>query len=478
MPPLAAVDAPTPVDRGTLARTTSPGFDDWLRHVQSAGGCARPVRLRGTVVTLDGRTGEVLSELDTATRPDGVLYKPCGTRRAAVCPACAETYRADTYHLLHAGLAGGKGVPETVAAHPCVFVTLTAPSFGPVHTQRKAKNGRPLPCRPRRRFTPCPHGVDASCGRIHSDGDKRLGKPLCWDCFDYPAAVVWNAHAPELWRRTIIALRRHLDRIATHGVKVKVSYAKVAEFQARGLVHFHALIRLDGFAPELPEELVLPPACVTAAVLEDAIRHAASTTAFATVPHPANPDGWVIHWGTQIDVRVVRDSVVGEVTDQSVVGYLVKYATKSTEAVGGTPHRITADTIDLQTNADTHLGRLIAACWTYGNVPAGRECEVFWALRRWAHMLGFRGHFSTKSRRYSTTLRQIRGERAMYQRRCVLIRTGRLDIDPESTLTIGMLTYVGTGWHTTGDAMLAMSSAARARERRHAAREARFTRAA
>ena len=25
-------------------------------------------------------------------------------------------------------------------------------------------------------------------------------------------------------------------------------------------------------------------------------------------------------------------------------------------------------------------------------------------LRPWAHMLGFRGHFSTKSRRYSTTL--------------------------------------------------------------------------
>jgi Replication initiator protein, pSAM2 len=169
---------------------------------------------------------------------------------------------------------------------------------------------------------------------------------------------------------------------------------------------------------------------LTATVFEDAIRHTTAATGFATVPHPANPDGWVIHWGSQIDMRVVRESVSAEITDQSVVGYLVKYATKSTEAVGGTPHRITADTVELHADAHTHLGRLIASCWAYGNVPAGRQYEAFRALRRWAHMLGFRGHFSTKSRRYSTTLRQIRGERAVYQRRRVLVRAGRLDVDP------------------------------------------------
>jgi hypothetical protein len=29
-----------------------------------------------------------------------------------MCPACAETYRADTYHLIHAGLVGGRGIPD------------------------------------------------------------------------------------------------------------------------------------------------------------------------------------------------------------------------------------------------------------------------------------------------------------------------------------------------------------------------------
>ena len=43
---------------------------------------------------------------------------------------------ADTYRLIRAGLAGGKGVPESVAIHPCVSVTFTAPGFGPVHTRR------------------------------------------------------------------------------------------------------------------------------------------------------------------------------------------------------------------------------------------------------------------------------------------------------------------------------------------------------
>ncbi|MDT7699104.1 MAG: hypothetical protein QOJ30_1429 [Pseudonocardiales bacterium] len=46
--------------------------------------------------------------------PDGVIYVPCNNRRAVVCLSCAETYRADTYQLVKAGLASGKGVPDTV----------------------------------------------------------------------------------------------------------------------------------------------------------------------------------------------------------------------------------------------------------------------------------------------------------------------------------------------------------------------------
>ena len=68
--------------------------------------------------------------------PDTVIHKACGNRRAAVCPACAEYYRADAYQLILAGLRGGKGIPDTVAGHPAVFATLTAPSFGPAQGAR------------------------------------------------------------------------------------------------------------------------------------------------------------------------------------------------------------------------------------------------------------------------------------------------------------------------------------------------------
>jgi hypothetical protein len=123
--------------------------------VQHTGGCLQPVLLRGRADHIDGATGELIHRYTTVHEPGGVLPIACKTRRASRCPPCAEVYRADTYQLIRAGLSGGKGVPATVAEHPCVFVTLTAPSFGPVHSRRE-KDGRLLRCRPRRDSRTCP----------------------------------------------------------------------------------------------------------------------------------------------------------------------------------------------------------------------------------------------------------------------------------------------------------------------------------
>lgn len=130
--------------------------------------------------------------------PDGVIYTPCGNRRTAVCPSCAETYRRDAYELIRTGLTGGKGISESIATHPAVFVTLTAPSFGPVHTRRTTTDGRILPCRPRRTQQLCPHGVDLRCHRHHGEEEPVLGTPLCPDCYHYAEQVVWNLHAGAL----------------------------------------------------------------------------------------------------------------------------------------------------------------------------------------------------------------------------------------------------------------------------------------
>ncbi|WP_407941379.1 replication initiator [Nonomuraea cypriaca] len=72
-------------------------------------------------------------------------------------------------------------------------------------------------------------------------------------------------------------------------------------------------------------------------------------------------------------------------------------------------------------------------------------------LRDWAHMLGFRGHFSTKSRAYSTTLGDLRQARIDWTR-------ARLPYDPETTFVLGHWQYAGQGF-TPGEHALAASFA-------------------
>ena len=174
----------------------------------------------------------------TDREPDATLLKACGNRRASVCPSCSATYQADSFQLLAAGLRGGKGVPETVAAHPRLFVTFTAPCFGRVHT-RKAQGLLVYPCHPYRQGQQCPHGSRAGCWQRHDEDDPRLGEPLCARCYQTGAQVLWNALAGRLWSRTTIYVYRALAQLV--GLReaelrrlVRVSFAKVAEYQKRG----------------------------------------------------------------------------------------------------------------------------------------------------------------------------------------------------------------------------------------------------
>ena len=139
---------------GVVERAARPDFARFEAQLRSSGYCARPVRLRGHIETCDANGRRRVWSTDD--EPDGVLRKACGNRREAVCPSCAERYRQDAYHLIAAGLRGGKGVPNTAADHPAVFATLTAPSFGIVHTRALGPGGRapPLPPATRRADLP------------------------------------------------------------------------------------------------------------------------------------------------------------------------------------------------------------------------------------------------------------------------------------------------------------------------------------
>ena len=300
--------------------------------------------------------------------------------------------------------------------------------------------------------------------------------------------MVWNTNAGELWRRTKQAIERHLGQLARRrGLPpirvpcgdgkyrllspVRVAHGKAAEYQARGSVHFHALLRLDGYDPADPDRLLPPPPGITIADLADATRQAAAAISYRTPPHPAQPPGWTITWGTEIDIRPITLHGTGDLTDLAVASYLAKYSTKGTEPAGHASARITADTLDLYARPDgTHPERLIDACWRIGAHPG------YVSLRRWAHMLGFGGHFLTKARRYSIRFRDLRQARITYRRRQDTgpehgpIRTAD-HTDDETILIVGTFTYAGTGWKTSGDALLANTAADQARKRREAGRD-------
>jgi hypothetical protein len=435
-------------------------FRAWERQFATTGGCTNPIRIRGRIDAIDLATGELAPVYTNASEVGGVLHIACGNRRESVCPACSAVYKRDAQQLVRAGLAGGKGVPETIVLHPCVFLTLTAPSFGPVHSRRMRGN-TVLPCRPRRDANArrCPHGRDISCPTRHVDDDPRLGQPLCGDCYDYESAVLFNAHAGKLWRRFTTYLPRCLARRLGISQKqlravTRVRYVKVAEYQARGVVHFHAVIRLDapgdGYQP--------PPDGISADILCDAIRQAAAVRVTVDDYHGAVITlGFGAPRGT--DVRPIRrDDLAGTgqpLNSQAVANYIAKYATKTLTAPGLPTTRLESVAEIGQLRCSCHYQAMITAAWVLG-------------FRKWAHALGYGGHFLTKSRRYSVTFGQLRRARTEYRKR---LRHPYGDKDPwgrdldETTVPIiKTWHYAGTGYTRSSGAQQATAFEARARE--------------
>ncbi|UNR58009.1 zinc finger-like domain-containing protein [Streptomyces sp. A10(2020)] len=454
----------SPAVRDLLHLVNHPDFDRAQQQIERLGGCTEPVRLTGRTATVDTTTGEVLRSYTSSAEPTGSLLTACGNRRASRCPACAWTYAGDTYHLIRAGLTGdlAKGTPHTIRDHPRVFATLTAPSFGPVHNRPTTPGGDILPCR---------------CRKLHEPTDTLIGTPLNPATYDYSGAVLFNAHAGALWARFTTYLRRGLaarlgmTQKAARAV-LRLSFAKVAEYQKRGAVHFHAVIRLDG--PDGSSQP--PPPYATVAVLTDAVRAAVARVRVMVESDAVGERE--LSWGEQLDVReIAAFGTDAEFSDQAVAAYVAKYVTKSADASGaldralfcrpcqgrgatpaphGTP--LPCTTCDGTGQARPlprlavarHVRQMIRTCWELGKLPEFAHLKLW----KWAHMLGFRGHFSTKSRRYSTTLGALRDARRAWRNEQTRTHAGLPEHDPDTTLVVGHWAYLGTGY-SPGAALLA-----------------------
>jgi hypothetical protein len=419
-----------------MRRACSPGFDTWWRRAGSAGFCANPIQLTGT---------------DEFGR-ERIVWVRCNNRRATVCPSCSDLYARDTWQLVAAGTTGGRhNITPEVATRPQVFMTLTAPSFGAVHSSSGSK------CRDRNKMDGdrrCPHGKPLWCSTIHEHTDARVGQPLCARCYDYLGHVLFTWHLPELWRRFTIALRRNLAKhLKSQGVgphSVKVSFVKVVEMQARAIPHIHALIRLD--PPKGHASTVTagsrdhndhgpaatcgggerrsatgpgwePP--ISAAELAILIQQAARTVTL-DVQHP-DANRQVVRFGTQIDTQPLRsqnhaiptesdpDAGMSQASPRRVAGYLAKYVTKSLQGFGVAARRLSVEAIaDL--NVTDHVRAILTTIAHLARQADTLGIDSLAGIGRWLHTLGYRGHVTTKSRRYSVTMGALRAIRATWTR--------------------------------------------------------------
>jgi hypothetical protein len=400
-------------------------YPQWRARVEASGGCAKPIKLAGQA-SLVHRDGTILH---THT---GTVFAPCGNRRSTVCESCSRRYAADAFHLLRAGLSGGhKNIPTSITTKPRAFATLTAPSFGPVHTRRVTARGHVIPC---------------ACTERHHPADPRISTPLNPDTYDYTGQVLWQAHAGKLWSRFTTALRRTLaHHLGVTGrafpTVARLSYAKVGEFQGRGLIHFHAAIRIDG-----PDGAADPaPAHATNQLLHEAILDAARSVAVTV----ARPEGVELEltWGRQIDVRDITPTAVehleddiGNISEERLASYIAKYATKGTGKSEATDRPICSERHIEHLHLNPHHEQIIRTVWHLGGLAQYEELN----LRKWAHMLGFRGHFLTKSQRYSTTFTAIKTERRTHRIHQLLTQLGHPD-NHNSVAVIGhwQLTSIG-----------------------------------
>lgn len=485
-PAITLPGIPTALDQShvvaqMLRRASSMGFESWWQRAQSVGFCAHPIQLVGT---------------DSYGR-ERIVWARCNNRRASVCPSCSDLYARDTWQLVAAGTSGGRHhIPATVAAHPQVFVTLTSPSFGAVHTSTGST------CRDHRRtggFQRCPHSKPLWCNKKHDHNDVLTGQPLCQECYDYTGHVLFTWHLPELWRRFTITLRRAVgSKLKASGVErnsVRVSFVKVTEMQARAVPHIHALIRLDP-ATALGDHDSHGPAAtggggenrhqtgpawqspITAAELAALIQHAARTVTYeVTAPAGDEAAPLTVRFGDQIDTQPLTAETLcvrGELSatgsgaglsPRRVAGYLAKYVTKSLADFGISARRLSTEAIaDL--DVTEHVRAILVTIGDLAQRAHNLGIKTLTGIGRWIHTLGYRGHITTKSRRYSTTMGALRTIRATWTRKQaaedVTSRHHREDLDHDAVMADEVWWEFDRAGHTTpGDRTLVVSAALR-----------------
>jgi len=342
-------------------------------------GCSNPVRLLKRVTNF--RTGQI-SETPAERR--------CGNRRASECPSCSKLYRGDAFQVIRSGLFDPSN-PTAVYT----WVTFTAPGadvFGPTHSQRRDKNKKIRPC---------------ACRQRHSDGDALIGTPLYPESYRYDLAADFNANAGRLAAVTFQKLSRMLNR--------KLQVVRVVEYQSRGLVHVHAIVR----------------GVVTRRSLQVSVGGGINLRTGRRIA-PATSGGW--KWGPQCDSQVLNAGSGGRLVAYmvKVVGYALKAVSDETAASGTHSRRMERagrrsckcehpQSLCRAGKAMRYPRRLTLADGSVVqmdvHIPYQADVPVYYCRRHQAARRGwgFRGHVLSVSRRWGLTFKEVRERRQQWR---------------------------------------------------------------
>lgn len=334
---------------------------------------------------LNARTGEVHSS---------DLEKRCGNRIEDKCPSCSTLYRGDAFQVIRSGLIdAATNLPKAYT-----MITLTAPGkevFGETHTRHVSRKGHVQRC---------------ACQSYHNEGDSKIGTPIDQTTYDYDAIASFNANASRLFAVTMQKLSRILRR--------KLQVVRVVEFQARGLVHVHALVL----------------GLVTQRSLEVVVKGGVNLLTGRRIA-PASSGGWT--WGEQCKAKVYASDNPGK-----AVAYLVKvvnYAVKDTghgackdhshkQQMAKASARVTKCGVSANLCKHGHKSKTVIVSdldAATGKAVLRRLTIQFegrtenWCRRhnRAISGWGFRGHVLTKSRNWGLTFREVRERRLAWTQR-------------------------------------------------------------
>ncbi len=278
------------LDDELLDRAARDDYHHWLSTTMPAGGCARPIRLRGTIRDIDPATGEILSTLNTdrhAGQGDlPALRRP--PRLGLPAPAPKPTGPTPTSSSAPgspAARASPNPSPSTRACSPPSPPRRSAPSTPASSPTRRTR--RPMPAPPQSLLL---HARAADLLRTAAQGRRRLPRPTA---------------LPRLLR---LQRRRRLERPRLRAMAPHRHHPAPPARQARQnprrpgpavLCQGRRIPapRTDPLPRHLParrhrprpprERTVQPHPAITADLLAGLIRQVAATVWFATVPHPA-----------------------------------------------------------------------------------------------------------------------------------------------------------------------------------------------